>query len=51
MFGATSAAFFCAAPENAADYLFLQEQCNLLEELKQQHEAAREEWLMLEEME
>ena len=40
-----------AAPENAADYLFLQEQCNLLEELKQQHETAMEEWLMLEEME
>ena len=40
-----------AAPENAADYLFLQEQCNLLEELKQQHETAMGEWLMLEEME
>ena len=38
-----------ADPENAADYQFLQEKCAELEQLKAQHEAAMEEWLLLEE--
>ncbi len=36
-----------ADPENGNDFVLLNEQCELLESLKLQHEAAMDEWLIL----